>query len=368
MSLDVNILPPDYIDFTIGDFRSGVEPTIIEELTKKVQTDGNGYTPGLGLPLLREKIISHYRDTYGIKNISTENIQITVSCLHGAFLALKSIITSKDDEVIIIAPYFPSYINLIKGANGTPVVVKSIAPDFALPIKQIQDCVSEKTKAIIINYPNNPTGVGLSDQERNFLNELALEKNIFIIDDHVYSDYPSTHPYKPTSTDISHQVLVSSFSKNFAMPGIRLGYVIAPKKIIDQNAFYNEGITFSPPTISQYIGEIVLDNTSQYQQHLKDIEQKGKSVAQLFRSSNYFNSCTYNGGLYLFVKVTDEIKKPALFYTLLEEHFHVLVAPGDEFDYSNRYFRISLSATNDDLHKGVQKIIDCVDYTLNFKQ
>ena len=152
------------------------------------------------------------------------------------------------------------------------------------------------------------------------------------------------------------------------MPGIRLGYVIAPKKIIDQNAFYNEGITFSPPTISQYIGEIVLDNTSQYQQHLKDIEQKGKAVAQLFRSSNYFNSCTYNGGLYLFVKVTDEIKNPALFYTLLEEHFHVLVAPGDEFDYSNRYFRISLSATNDDLHKGVQKIIDCVDYTLNFNK
>ena len=288
--------------------------------------------------------------------------------MHGAFLALKSIITSKDDEVIIIAPYFPSYINLIKGANGTPVVVKSVAPDFALPIEQIQNCVSEKTKAIIINYPNNPTGVGLSDQERNFLNELALEKNIFIIDDHVYSDYPSTHPYKPASTDISHQVLVSSFSKNFAMPGIRLGYVIAPKKIIDQNAFYNEGITFSPPTISQYIGEIVLDNTFQYQQHLKDIEQKGKSAAQLFRSSDYFGSCTYNGGLYLFVKVTDEIKNPALFYTLLEEHFHVLVAPGNEFDYSNRYFRISLSATNDDLHKGVQKIIGCVDYTLNFKQ
>ena len=367
MSLDVNILPSDYIDLSIGDFRSGINKRIIDRLVKRVEKEGNGYTPGMGLPKLRKEIISYYKENYGIKDIDVDNIQITVSCLHGAFLSLKSIIKSQSDEIIVIAPFFPSYLNLIEGVGAKPVIVKSEAPDFALPKDQIKNAVNRNTKAIIINYPNNPTGASLSESDRNFLNKLCEENNIFLVDDHVYSDYPSTYKYQPVSTDISHQILVSSFSKTFAIPGIRLGYVIAPADIIERDGYYNEGITFSAPTISQFIGEIILEEPDQYTRHIEEIGKRGKKLTNLLSTSKYFASSKYLGGLYIFIKIPDEIKDVDLYYKLLEDHFHVIVAKGSDFEYSDRYFRISLSTEKDALFKGMQKIIDCVDYTLNYK-
>ena len=367
MSLDVNIFPSDYIDLSIGDFRSGINKRIIDKLVKRIAKEGNGYTPGMGLPKLRNEIVTFYKEKYDIKNINEDNIQITVSCLHGAFLSLKSIIKSQSDEIIVIAPFFPSYLNLIAGVGAKPVIVKSEAPDFSLPIEQIQKAVNHNTKAIIINYPNNPTGASLSKTDREFLNKLCKQNNIFVVDDHVYSDYPSTYKYQPVSTDISHQILVSSFSKTFAIPGIRLGYVIAPADIIEQDGYYNEGITFSAPTISQFIGEIILEEPDQYTHHIEEIGQRGKKLTNLLSTSKYFASSKYQGGLYIFIKIPDEIKDVNLYYKLLEDHFHVIVAKGSDLEYSDRYFRISLSTEKDALFEGMQKIIDCVDYTLNYK-
>lgn len=367
MSLDVNILPADYIDLSIGDFRSGINKRIIDKLVKRIAKEGNGYTPGMGLPKLRNEIVTYYKEKYDIKNINEDNIQITVSCLHGAFLSLKSIIKSQSDEIIVIAPFFPSYLNLIAGVGAKPVIVKSEAPDFSLPIEQIQKAVNHNTKAIIINYPNNPTGASLSKTDREFLNKLCKQNNIFVVDDHVYSDYPSTYKYQPVSTDISHQILVSSFSKTFAIPGIRLGYVIAPADIIERDGYYNEGITFSAPTISQFIGEIILEEPDQYTRHIEEIGQRGKKLTNLLSTSKYFASSKYLGGLYIFIKIPDEIKDVDLYYKLLEDHFHVIVAKGSDLEYSDRYFRISLSTEKDALFEGMQKIIDCVDYTLNYK-
>ena len=367
MSLDVNILPADYIDLSIGDFRSGINKRIIDKLVKRVAKEGNGYTPGMGLPKLRNEIVTYYKEKYDIKNINEDNIQITVSCLHGAFLSLKSIIKSQSDEIIVIAPFFPSYLNLIAGVGAKPVIVKSEAPDFSLPIEQIQKAVNHNTKAIIINYPNNPTGASLSKTDREFLNKLCKQNNIFVVDDHVYSDYPSTYKYQPVSTDISHQILVSSFSKTFAIPGIRLGYVIAPADIIERDGYYNEGITFSAPTISQFIGEIILEEPDHYTHHIEEIGQRGKKLTDLLSTSKYFASSKYLGGLYMFIKIPDEIKDVDLYYKLLEDHFHVIVAKGSDLEYSDRYFRISLSTEKVALFEGMHKIIDCVDYTLNYK-
>ena len=333
MSLDVNILPSDYIDLSIGDFRSGINKRIIDKLVKRVAKEGNGYTPGMGLPKLRKEILTYYKEKYGIKDIDVDNIQITVSCLHGAFLSLKSIIKSQSDEIIVIAPFFPSYLNLIAGVGAKPVIVKSEAPDFALPKDQIKNAVNQNTKAIIINYPNNPTGASLSESDRNFLNKLCEENNIFLVDDHVYSDYPSTYKYQPVSTDISHQILVSSFA----------------------------------PTISQFIGEIILEEPDHYTHHIEEIGQRGKKLTNLLSTSKYFASSKYLGGLYMFIKIPDEIKNVDLYYKLLEDHFHVIVAKGSDLEYSDRYFRISLSTEKDALFEGMHKIIDCVDYTLNYK-
>lgn len=364
MSLDVNYLPSNYIDLTIGDFSCGIDKEITEKLIKEIKTKGNGYTPALGLPSLKRKIISIYQEKYKLFNINEENVQITVSCLHGAFLSLKSLIRSRDDEIILISPYFPPYINLIAGVGAKAVIVNSSAPNFSLPIFQILNSINNRTRAIIINYPNNPTGVGLSPKERKFLNNLSISNNIFIIDDHVYSNYPSTHPYTPVSKDVSHQILVSSFSKNFAMPGIRLGYVIAPSRIINKNAFYNDAITFCPPTLSQYIGNIVLQEPQLFSQHIEKISNKGLLIAKMFNSSKIFKNCSYKGGLYLFIEIPNDISDIELFYKLLEKRFHVLVVKGSEFGYSKRFFRISLSGNYKKLIDGSNKIISCANYVL----
>ncbi|MEB3365518.1 aminotransferase class I/II-fold pyridoxal phosphate-dependent enzyme [Lactobacillus sp. R2/2] len=109
-----------------------------------------------------------------------------------------------------------------------------------------------------------------------------------MIDDHVYSDYPCKYQYQPISTDISHQILVSSFSKSFAIPGIRLGYVIASANIIERDGFYNEGITFSAPTISQFIGEIILEEPEKYTHHIAEIKQTGAELTRLLLRVSIF--------------------------------------------------------------------------------
>ena len=111
-----------------------------------------------------------------------------------------------------------------------------------------------------------------------------------------------------------------------------------------------------------------MEEPEKYTHHIAKIKQTGAELTRLFATSKYFPYSSYMGGLYMFIEVPETIKDIDLYYKLLEKYFHVIVAKGSDFQYSDRYFRISLSTEKEILLKGVQKIIDCVDYTLNYNK
>jgi aspartate aminotransferase len=199
------------------------------------------YSPVSGFDELRKKVITHIEETRGINfsAIKDETFDCVIS--NGAKHSISSIlgaIINPGDEVIIISPYWLSYPEMIKFCHGVPVVVKSSIFDVFTPsMADIRKAISQKTKAIIINSPNNPAGVHYSDEWMNDFAELLEEnQDIAVISDEIYFevcyyDPKPTYFYQKKPELLKRTVIVDGISKAFASTGLRIGYCIGPKNL-----------------------------------------------------------------------------------------------------------------------------------------
>ncbi len=201
------------------------------------------YSPVSGFIDLRKKIIQHVEETRGVNFQSTDLGGEEFDCVisNGAKHSISNIlgaIINPGDEVIIISPYWISYPEMIKFCRGVPVIVKSSIFDvFTPPLNEIRKAISEKTKAIIINSPNNPAGIHYSDAWMEEFAELLLEfSDISVISDEIYFevcyyDPKPTYFYQKKPELLKRTIIVDGISKAFASTGLRIGYCVGPKNI-----------------------------------------------------------------------------------------------------------------------------------------
>jgi aspartate/methionine/tyrosine aminotransferase len=335
----------DLINLSLGDPDLITNVGIINEAFHDAHNGHTKYTDSLGDPELREEIALFYKKSYGYQ-VQINEVMAVVGACHGMYLALEAILDD-GDEVIVPEPYFTPYENQIKLAGGKLVPLKTYEGEgFQIDIECLRALLSHRTKAIIINTPNNPTGTCLSMASMEALAEIAIENDLIIIADDIYGAFSFCEPFTPITTIAGMKertITIGSFSKDYAMTGWRIGYVLAPDYLITCIRDINEGICFSAPSISQRAAIHALRLRDAIQPDL--VGEYKKRVYYAYERINQIDHMSVlppGGSFYLFVNIKKTGLTSAEISRKLLEEAHVLVVPGNAFGKSGEgYIRIA---------------------------
>jgi len=359
----------DIINLSLGEPDFDTPTHVIEAAKEGLDKGYTRYTPVNGLLDLRQAISDKFqRDN----ELSYSPDQIVVSngakqSIANVFLAL---LDDAEDEVIVLSPYWVSYVAMIKVAGGTPIMVNASANEaFKAPIDRIEQAINDKTKALIFSSPSNPTGAVWSKAELDSL-ALMLQKypNIVVISDEIYEfiNYVGIHRSIASCTGMKERtVTVNGFSKGFAMTGWRLGYIGAPLQLAKACTKIQGQYTSGANAFSQYAGAKALnEDYGPSKQMKKAYEERKKLVMKRMAEFPDFICPEPEGAFYVFPDISavfgrklgsDIIQDANDFSYYLLEHAHVAVVSGAAFGEPN-CIRISFAASEDQINRAFDAI------------
>lgn len=339
---------PDLLDLSIGDPDLITDERIIEAAFTDVKNGHTKYTASGGSQEFIDTVAQFYQKQYGL-SFASNQIRATVGALHGMYLTLQ-VILDPDDEVIIHEPYFSPYKDQVIFAGGKPVFIPTYEEDgFQINIDILKAAITDKTKAIIINSPNNPTGAVFSPETFKAIADLAIEHNFYILSDEVYEAFCFYDEFVPMATFApEHTITFSSFSKAFAMTGWRIGYMVAPAYINEAAKLINESITYSAPSPSQQAGIYALNHAeiivptvvSVFQERLEYLEQRIAKIP-------FLSLHPVKGSMYAFINISGTGLTSVPFVEKVLKETNVLMIPGKAFGETTGDDYVRLAATQD---------------------
>lgn len=346
----------EVIDLAVGEPPYDT-PAVVIDATKKALDQGQTkYGPVAGLQELKSRLAQQFEGC-DEKNIIISNG--SKQCLYAMF----QVICDRADEVIIPRPYWVSFPQQVKLAGGRPIFADTRS--HQLDIDKIEQAISSKTRAILINSPNNPTGAVYPAQDLEKIAKLALKHNLYIIADEAYNAYVYDglqHGSMFNYEAIRRQLIVTrSFSKGFNMTGFRIGYVAASPAVIAALNKLQSHVTGNVCTFAQYgaLAALGMDNND-FAEWRFDLEKKRDYAYS--KISGLFDCVKPQGAFYLFPDVTrhlaDGMTSADLAGRLLTEK-GVAVVPGEEFGMPG-HIRISYAVSEDKLVSGLEKIVEAL--------
>lgn len=350
----------DLINLSLGDPDLTTDERIINAAFEDAKKGHTHYTDALGDLELRGEICRYYKDCYNYE-IKSEECMITTSGGHAMWLVLESILDD-GDEVIIHAPYYTLYPQQIRLVRGKPIVLNTYEDEeFKVNPERLEKLITNKTKAIMINTPNNPTGTCFSKETLKAIADIAVKYDLIVIADDIYTAFSYDKPFIPITTIGNMKertITVSSFSKDFCMTGWRIGYVLAPKMIINTMNDVNENNVYTAPSISQRAALHALRMRKEVQPLIiKEYKKRIYYVYDRIKSISNMSILPPRGSIYAFIN----IKKTGLSSTDIADKIlheaHVLVLPGNAFgDCGEGYIRIAVSAGIEQLKDAFNRI------------
>ncbi len=335
----------DTIDLSIGKPDFAVPEIIKEKAKQAIDADLNSYSLTTGIPELRQAVAQKLRDKNKI-NASEDEIIIT-SAVSGGMSIILPVLIDPGDEVIIFDPYFVSYKQLVSLYNGVPIIVPK-NDNFSLNIDWLQNAITDKTKIIIINSPENPTGHVWSKDELRQVIVLAKKYDLTIISDEIYEDfiYEDDCPHISPASLYDKVVTLNGFSKSHSMTGWRVGYLHAPKEIIEQAIKVQQYTFVCAPTPFQYAALSAFD--CDILEYVADYKER-RDMLYLALSKKY-EIVQSQGAFYFFVKYPSDPDK--FIQSCLDND--LLVVPGNVFSEKNNYFRISFAASKENIKRAIE--------------
>lgn len=362
----------DVISLSIGepDFTT---PEYIKNAAKKALDDGfTFYTPVPGLLDVREAIAKKLTTENNI-SCTVDNIMISTGAKQSIANVIMSLV-NPEDEVLILAPYWVSYVDIVKFAKGTPVVVEGkIENGFKPTIEEIKAAITPKTKAIMFSSPSNPAGSVFSKEELNALADVVLEQeNLFVLADEIY-EYIS-YADKPVSLASIDKVkdrvvTINGFSKGFAMTGWRIGYICAPVSIVKAAQKIQGQMTSGTNAIAQKACIEALGNTEAKEiavAEMKNVYQRRRDLMKgLLDEIPNLNTFLPTGAFYLFPdvsayfgKITPEgkvIDNASDLCIYLLHNAHISVVTGAAFGSENN-IRLSFATSDDKIKEAILRM------------
>lgn len=350
----------DVIDLSLGDPDLVTDDIIIDNSMRDAKLGHTKYTDFRGDPELRNEIVKFYEAEYNM-HIRDEEVFVCASGCLGMYLTLEAILDD-GDEVIVQAPYFTPYPQQVELARGVPLPLSTYEEEnFQVNINRLENLISERTKAIIINSPNNPTGSTLEMKTMEGIRDIAVKYDLIVISDDIYTSFSFNEPFVPVASIEGMKertIIINSFSKNFTMTGWRIGNIIAPDYIIKTIQQINENVVFTAPSISQRGAIYALRNREVIQPPM--IEEYKKRV---FYTANRINKIpnmsvlSPKGTFYLFPNIKKTGLSSIEVSNRILEEAHVLTIPGVAFgNCGEGYIRLACTVGVKELDEAFKRI------------
>ncbi|OUQ59867.1 aromatic amino acid aminotransferase [Tyzzerella sp. An114] len=333
-----------------------------EEAITSIEKGKTAYTSNQGMVPLRQAIADYLYEKYDIKYDAEKEVLITVGASEGIDLALRAI-CEIGDEVLVVEPSYVSYKPCVVMAGGVPIPLTTKEEnDFRLTVSDIEEKITDKTKAIILPYPNNPTGAIMEKKDLEAISDIIIKNDLVVISDEIYGEltYGRKHVSIASLPGMHERTIVlNGFSKAFAMTGWRLGYAAAPKPFIKQMTKIHQYIIMCAPTMSQYAGLEAL--TSEEREEDIDImreayDERRRVMVDGFRNMGL--SCFEPmGAFYVFpcIKSTGLTSEEFCERLLYEEN--VAVVPGTAFgECGEGFIRCSYAYSIESIKGALERI------------
>ena len=318
------------------------------------------YTSNAGLKELRYEISQYLERKYQLVYHPDHEILVTVGGSEGIDAAMRSIL-NPGDEVIVAQPCFVSYLPCIVMAGGTPVVVNLKEEDkFKLKKEQLEEKLTDKTKAVFISYPNNPTGAVMTKEDLEPIAEFAEEHDLMVISDEIYSEltYGRKHVSIGSLPGMKDRTLViNGFSKAFAMTGWRLGYVAGPRAIMEQMTKVHQFCIMAAPTTSQYAAIEALRSCDDEVEEMRTAyNQRRRYLVHAFKEMG-LECFEPEGAFYIFPSIKKFGMSSEEFATRLLNEEKIAIVPGSAFgECGEGYLRVSYAYSIEELKEALGRL------------
>lgn len=352
----------DVISLGVGepDF---VTPWHIREMCiHSLEKGETAYTSNFGIPELREEISKRYKRDYGLDYDPEHEILVTTGVSEALDIAIRCVI-NPSDEILIVQPTYVAYIPEIILSGGIPVVVQTHAEnDFKIKPEELRSKITPKTKALIINYPHNPTGAVMTREDYEAIAPIIEENNLVVISDEVYEcmTYEGVHtPFSAVDGMKERTIILNGFSKAYAMTGLRLGYILAPPELISAMMMIHQYCMMCAPVTSQIGGiEALRNGEEEMKTMIREFNRRRILIVDGFNKLG-LDCFEPKGAFYAF----PSIKSTGLTSEEFADKFfaarHVITIPGTAFGEAGEgHMRCAYATSRDDIKIALDRFDD----------
>ena len=342
---------PDAINLGIGEPDFDVPENIKNAMKKSIDENDTHYTSNKGKIELREEIVKKFKNENGI-NTNPENIIVTAGASEGLFMCAQAFI-EKGDEVLLPDPSFLSYEACVKIADGTIVPVDcTMENEFKLKADDVQEKITDKTKAIILNSPSNPTGAVMEKEDIKAIADLSMDKDFLIISDEIYEKiiYDKKH-YSPAKYS-DNVITLNGFSKTYAMTGLRIGYLTANEDYTEQLLkIHQYNIACANNTAQRGAYEALTGPQDEVEKMVNEFQRRRDLIVRRLNEMGY-ETVNAEGAFYVFPKIEDED------FVMKAAKAGVITVPGIAFG-SNGANHVRMSYANS--YENIEKAMDILE-------
>ncbi|AIY05724.1 aspartate aminotransferase [Planococcus sp. PAMC 21323] len=364
----------DVIGLGAGEPDYNTPENILEAAYQSMKDGKTKYTPAGGLPALKEAIINKLQRDQGL-NYSQKEVMVGIGAKHVLY-TLFQVLLNEGDEVIIPIPYWVSYPEQVKLAQGVPVYIEATASqEYKISPLQLREAITDRTKAVILNTPSNPTGMIYSKEELEALAEVCREFDILIVSDEIYEkliygDVKHTSIATLSEDAKKRTILINGVSKSHSMTGWRIGYAAADASLIKAMTDLASHSTSNPVTTSQYAAIEAYNGPQDAVEEMRQaFEERLNIIFPKVQAIPGFKVLRPQGAFYLLPDVSEAATKTGYasvddFVTALLTEANVAVIPGSGFG-ANSTIRLSYATSLETLTEAVERIHQFV--TLKWK-
>jgi len=356
---------PDAISLGVGEPDFDTPWHIRDEGIYSLEKGRTFYTSNAGLMDLRKEICTYLKRKYNVSYDAVKETVVTVGGSEAIDIALRAMI-NPGEEVLIPQPSYVSYEPCAILAGATPVIIDLKAEnEFRLTAQELRDAITDKTKVLILPFPNNPTGAIMEKEDLEAIAEVILEKDIFVISDEIYSEltYKGKHVTIASLPGMQERtIVINGFSKAFAMTGWRLGYACGPAVIIEQMTKIHQFAIMCAPTTSQYAAVAALrDGDDDVAQMCESYNQRRRYLMHAFKEMGLPCFEPF-GAFYVFPCIKEFGMTSDEFATRFLQEYKVAVVPGTAFgDSGEGFLRISYAYSIENLKVAIGRLSEFVE-------
>ena len=346
----------DIIHMDVGEPGVSTPSHILKYAKEIVGKKKIGYTESIGIPELRQKISDHYKFWYD-QEVSSDCIAVT-SGASGAFVLALLALFDPGDKIVMMTPYYPAYVNAIKALNLDIIFIDGELDTSYQPTVEKLKILKNNIKGVIVASPANPTGSSIKNTTLKQIAQWCMKNNKVIICDEIYHGIEYD---KKSNTILRYNkdaIVINSFSKYFCMTGWRLGWIIAPKNIINVIEKLSMSLFLCPSTIAQMVATKAFDNYDLLNKNVSIYRRNRELLVNFFEDKGFHKYAPADGAFYLYIDISNISDDSDNLANSLLREAGVSVTSGKDFDYKlgKKFIRISYGDSNKNVIKAIQRI------------